>query len=148
MIPFFSDHNLESLRRFGVARNLISVVDDDESICRSTSLLIKSFGYPAAAFPSAKSFLRSPRLRDTSYVILDVQMPGMNGLQLQFHLTAEGCASLPFLSLLTMTKESCRQAMQIGAVAFLCKSFGDDQLLLTILSALRHDEKRGTTGER
>jgi FixJ family two-component response regulator len=123
-----------------MARNLISVVDDDESICRSTSLLIKSFGYRAAAFASAESFLNSPRLHETSCVILDVQLPGMNGLQLQIHLTAEGCG-IPIIFITAYDdKESCRQAMQTGAVAFLCKPFSDDQSLLTILSALRHDE--------
>ena len=123
-----------------MARNLISVVDDDESICRSTSLLIKSFGYRAAAFASAEIFLRSPRLRETSCVILEVQMPGMNGLQLQIHLTAEGCG-IPIIFITAYDdNELPRQAMQTGAVAFLCKPFSDEQLLLTILSALRHDK--------
>ena len=59
-----------------MAKNLISVVDDDESICRSTSLLIQSFGYRSAAFASAEGLLRSGLLRDTSCLILDVRMPG------------------------------------------------------------------------
>lgn len=126
---------------------LISVVDDDESIGRSTCLLLQSFGYRAAAFASAESFLRSNRLRDTSCLILDVQMPGMNGIQLQNHLSVEGCG-IPIIFITAYDdKESCRRAMQAGAVAFLRKPFSDDQLLVTIRSALRHDENRVTMEE-
>ena len=122
---------------FRVTRNLISVVDDDESIRRSTGLLIESFGFRAAAFESAQGFLRCGQLRDTSCLILDVQMPGMNGLQLQSHLAAEGCR-IPIIFITAYDdKESHKRAMQAGAVAFLGKPFSDEQLLQTILSALQ-----------
>ena len=73
-----------------MARNLISVIDDDESVRRTTALLIESFGFRAAAFESAEGFLSSGDLNDTSSLIVDVQMPGMNGLQLQSQLAATG----------------------------------------------------------
>lgn len=131
-----------------MVRNLISVVDDDDSICRSTSLLIQSFGYRAATFASAEDFLRSGLLRDASCLILDIRMPDMNGLQLQSHLSAEGCG-IPIIFITAYDdKEPCRQAMQSGAFAFLGKPFSDEQLLLTIRLALQHDENRGTTEER
>jgi FixJ family two-component response regulator len=85
-------------------------------------------------------------MHDTSCLIVDVQMPGMNGLQLQSQLAAVGCR-IPIIFITAYDdKESYRRAMQAGAIAFLGKPFGDEQLLQTIHSALG-DQKRvmGTT---
>jgi FixJ family two-component response regulator len=120
-----------------VTKNLISIVDDDESVRRTTTLLIESFGFRAAAFESAETFLNSGHLRDTSCLIVDVQMPGMNGLQLQSHLAAAGCG-IPIIFITAYeSKDSRQQAMQAGAAAFLGKPFSDEQLLQIIRSALR-----------
>ena len=90
------------------------MVDDDESIRRTTTLLIESFGFRAAAFASAESFLKSGQLHDTSCLILDVRMPGMNGFELQSKLAAAGYAFLSSSSPLTTIKnlagERCRPA--------------------------------------
>ena len=123
-----------------MTKNLISVVDDDDSVCRTTTLLIESLGFRAAAFESAESFLRSGPLNDTSCLIVDVQMPGMNGLQLQSHLAASGCG-IPIIFITAYDdKESRQRAIQAGAVAFLGKPFSDEHLLQTIRSALRQDQ--------
>jgi FixJ family two-component response regulator len=120
-----------------VTENLISVVDDDESIRRTTTLLIESFGFRAATFESAETFLRFGDLQDTSCLIVDVQMPGMNGLQLQSHLAAAGCG-IPIIFITAYeSNDSRRRAMQAGAAAFLGKPFSDEQLLQTIRSVLR-----------
>jgi FixJ family two-component response regulator len=143
--PFSDKQLLQTIRsalrgEFGETKNLISVVDDDESVRRTTTLLIESFGFRAAAFESAEGFLRSGQLHDTSCLIVDVQMPGMNGLQLQSHLAAAGCG-IPIVFITAYDdKESRQRALQAGAVAFLGKPFGDEHLLQTIRSALRHDE--------
>jgi len=125
-----------------VASNLISIVDDDESVRRTTKLLVESFGYRAAVFESAESFLKSDHLYDTSCLVVDVHMPGMNGLQLQSRLAGEGY----FIPTIFITaygdKESRRQAMEAGAVAFLAKPFSDEQLLKSIRSA--YSETRRT----
>jgi FixJ family two-component response regulator len=124
-----------------VTKNLISVVDDDESVRRTTTLLIESFGFRAAAFESAETFLRSGHLRDTSCLIVDVQMPGMNGLQLQSYLTAAGCG-IPIIYITAYeSKDSRQRAMQAGAAAFLGKPFSDEQLLQIIRSALRSSQR-------
>ena len=116
--------------------NLISVVDDDESIRRTTKLLIESFGYRAAVFESAEIFLKSGQLYDTSCLIADINMPRINGLQLQSQLAAEGC-SIPIIFITAYgNTESRRQAMQAGAVAFLDKPFSDEELLKSIRTAL------------
>jgi FixJ family two-component response regulator len=120
-----------------VIKNLISVVDDDESVRRTTTLLIESFGFRAAAFESAETFLNSGHLHDTSCLIVDVQMPGMDGLQLQSHLAAAGCG-IPIIFITAYeSKDSRQRAMQAGAVAFLGKPFSDEHLLQIIRSALR-----------
>ncbi len=120
-----------------MTENLISVVDDDEAVRRTTTLLIESFGFRAAAFESADSFLRSGHLHDTSCLIVDVQMPGMNGLQLQSYLAAAG-REIPIIFITAYdNKDSRQRAMQAGAAAFLSKPFSDEQLLQIIRSALR-----------
>ena len=123
-----------------MARNLISVIDDDESVRRTTKLLIESSGYQAAAFESAESLLRSGQLEETSCLIIDVQMPGMNGPQLQSHLAAAG-RRIPVIFITAYDDEESRQrAMQAGAVAFLAKPFTDEQLFQTLRSALGHEK--------
>jgi FixJ family two-component response regulator len=120
-----------------MAPNLISIVDDDESVRRTTKLLVESFGYRAAGFESAESFLTSSQLHDICCLVLDAQMPDMNGLELQRHLTSDGW-SIPIIFITAYgNKESRRQAMQGGAVAFLDKPFSDEQLHESIRSALK-----------
>ena len=126
-----------------MASNLISIVDDDESVRRTTKRLVESFGYRAAVFESADSFLKSDQLYDTSCLVVDIQMPGMSGLQLQSHLATEGW-SIPIIFISAYgSKQSRRKAMQAGAVAFLEKPFSDEHLLKSIRSALK-DQKGGS----
>jgi FixJ family two-component response regulator len=121
-------------------RGLISVVDDDESIRRTTTFLIESFGFRAAAFESAELFLKSRQLHDTSCLVVDVQMPGMNGLELQNELATTGY-DIPIIFITAYDNNVSRQqALQAGAVAFLGKPFSDEQLLQTVRSALGHDD--------
>ena len=139
--PFNDEELLQAVRlalrsEHAATKNLISVIDDDESVRRTTTLLIESFGFQAAAFASAESFLKSGRVHDTSCLILDVKMPGMNGLQLQSELAAAGYG-IPLIFITAHDdKESRGRAMQAGAVAFLDKPFNDEQLLQTVRSAL------------
>jgi FixJ family two-component response regulator len=123
-----------------MARSLIAVVDDDDSVRRSTRRLLESFGFRAAAFESAEGFLTFGQLQDTSCLILDVRMPGMDGLELQTQLAAAG-SGIPIIFITAYDdEESRRRALRAGAVAFLGKPFTDQQLLQAIRSALRHDE--------
>jgi FixJ family two-component response regulator len=121
-------------------RKLISIVDDDESIRRTTTFLIQSFGLEAAAFESAEDLLRSGQLHEMSCLIVDLQMPGMNGLQLQRRLAGSGY-TIPIVFITAHdNKESRQQAMQAGAVAFLGKPFSDEILLETIRGTLEDEE--------
>ena len=148
--PFNDKLLLQTIRaalegQLGARKNLISLVDDDESIRRTTTLLIQSFGFQAAAFESAESLLMSSQLQETSCLIVDVQMPGMNGLQLQRYLAASGY-KIPIIFVTAYdNKESRQQAMQAGAVAFLSKPFNDELLLETIRATLRDGERSAKT---
>ena len=148
--PFTDEMLLQTIRsalrgQLRGRKNLISLVDDDESVRRTTTLLIESFGFHAATFESAESFLKSGQVHDTSCLIVDVQMPGMNGLDLQRHLATAGY-EIPIIFITAYdNKESRKQALQAGAIAFLGKPFNDQLLLQAIRAALRHDEGTAMT---
>jgi FixJ family two-component response regulator len=126
--------------------NLISIVDDDAAVRRTTARLVESFDFRAAAFESADTFLRSGRVHETACLVLDLQMPGMSGLQLQDHLAAAGCR-IPIIFITAYGRKDSRQrAVQAGAVAFLAKPFRDELLLQSIREALRQDDD-GRIGE-
>lgn len=150
--PFNDEELLRSIRlalrkKVEAAKDLIVVVDDDESIRRSTTFLIESFGFRAAAFASAESFLESGRRQDTSCLILDVRLPGMNGFELQREIADAGYG-IPIVFITSYgNTESRGRAMQAGAVAFLCKPFRGEELLQTIRSALRIDGDRTKPAE-
>ena len=123
-----------------MARNQISIIDDDESVRKTTTLLIESFGFQARGFDSAEKFLTSGHVNDTSCLLVDILMPGMNGLQLQSQLTAAG-NRIPIIFMTAQEdEESRRRALQAGAVAFLDKPLRDVQLLQIIHSALGHEK--------
>src|ERR1700733_16034967 len=86
----------------GVSRNgglrrdatflLIGVIDDDESVRDALGSLLRSAGYKCEVFPSAEAFLESGRLTATDCVVLDVQMPGLSGLELHLRLREMRCS--------------------------------------------------------
>ena len=119
---------------------VLSLVDDDASVRKATGRLIKSFGFAVEVFASGEEFLCFGSLHITSCLVLDVQMPGMNGLQLQSHLAAAGYR-IPIVFITAYADEEIRdQALEAGAVAFLTKPFGEEALLRGIRSALKLTE--------
>jgi FixJ family two-component response regulator len=117
-------------------------VDDDASMRTSTRRLIGTFGFSAEAFPSAQAFLDSGRLKDTACLILDVRMPGMDGLELQRRL-ASGNGRLPIIFVTAHASgEEEKRAMQAGAIAFLRKPVSE-QALLSAISAVEAVSPRG-----
>jgi FixJ family two-component response regulator len=115
---------------------VISIVDDDESVREAIESLMKSVGYIAKVFPSAGDFLRSGHLNDTGCLILDVQMPGMSGLELQNRLVASK-SRVPIIFISAHSDAEARaRALEAGAVGFLQKPFSEDALLNAINSSL------------
>jgi FixJ family two-component response regulator len=116
---------------------LVSIVDDDDSVRRSTRRLLRSVGFRSEAFASAEEFLSSGLAKGTDCLILDLRMPGMNGLQLQKRL-AESSNPVPIIFLSAhASADDERRALQAGAVQFLQKPVNKDVLLLAIRNALK-----------
>jgi FixJ family two-component response regulator len=118
------------------AGSLVSVVDDDESIRESLPDLLREFGFAAVAFPSAEEFLLSAALGQTRCLSLDVAMPGMTGIDLQQELKRRGW-KIPIIFISAQKDTGIReQAVNQGAVQFLCKPFSDTALLHALNMAI------------
>ena len=124
---------------------LIAVVDVDSSLRESTQLLLRSAGYRAEVFASAREFLDSPRIDETACLMLDVRMPGMDGLELQRFLN-EAQRQIPIIFITAHATDNAEQrARKAGAVDFLRKPVNDEKLLSAIQTALKgwkDDERR------
>ena len=116
--------------------HVIAIVDDDESFRRATTSFVRSLGYTALQFASAEAFLKSDRLHDTDCLISDVQMPGMNGIELQSKLIVQGYR-LPIIFVTAFAEMRARtQALAAGAIGFLAKPFSDEELITCLNEAL------------
>ena len=116
---------------------IVSIVDDDASVRRSTRRLLRSSGFRAEAFGSAEEFLDSKSAGEATCLILDLRMPGMNGLELQRRLSQNG-NPVPIIFLSAQaSEEDERSALRSGAVQFLRKPVSKEALLGAIRDALK-----------
>ena len=112
------------------------VVDDDVSVRESLELLIQSEGWQPETFASAQEFLDRPRDLAPSCLVLDLSLPGLNGLELQKRVAAER-TDMPIIFITGHGDVPMSvQAMKAGAVEFLTKPFSDDVLLGAIRQAI------------
>lgn len=130
-------------------RPTVFVVDDDEAVRRSLSLLLRSVGLHPECFASAVQFLDSYDAARRGCLLLDVRMPGMSGLELQEQLAERG-STLPIIFLTGHADVPLAvRAMQAGAFDFLEKPFHDQELLDRTHSALEHEaHNRREVGRR
>ena len=118
---------------------VISIVEDDEPFRESMRKLMTSLGYATDAFPSAASFLASPRVAETACLVTDVQMPGMTGVELHRHLLDAGYA-IPTILVTAYPEELARKrALKDGVVCYLGKPVDDHHLECCLRRALRSD---------
>lgn len=118
---------------------VISVVDDDAAARSSLRLLLKSLGLAALAYESAAAFLASYDPQLPGCLLLDIRMPGMNGLELQEELNQRGSLS-PIIFITGHGDVAMAvEAMQQGAFDFLQKPFRDQELLDRVQRALAKD---------
>ena len=116
----------------------IAVVEDDDSVREATIGLLRSNGFIAKGFPSADEFLNSNRIRITSCLIADVQMPGMSGLALYGSLVASG-TPIPTILITAYPDDAVRaRALNAGVTAYLVKPFSENDLLACIDTAAKH----------
>jgi FixJ family two-component response regulator len=119
--------------------DLIAIVDDDVSVRSSTIDLLDSLGFACEAYRSAEQYLSSKQLANTSCLILDVHMPGLNGLGLQQRLRELGYSTpIVFITAFPEAATS-EQAIRSGAVCYLAKPYSDDELVDCIRSALARE---------
>jgi FixJ family two-component response regulator len=129
--------------------SIVFAIDDDPSVRKGLKRLLRSAGYQNEIFESASDFLKREQHAGPACVIVDVRMPGLNGMDLQqtliehhreeqlIFITGHGDISM------------CAQAMKAGAVDFLSKPFRDDELLQCVERALvRSAEQRHRNAER
>ena len=114
---------------FGLSKtNIVSIIDDDASVRAGMEALVNSIGFKACVFDSAEKFLRSSRIEDTSCLVTDVQMPGMNGLDLQGQLVAQG-RRIPIIFITAFPEQKGRErALAAGAFAYLEKPFAGETM--------------------
>jgi len=117
----------------------VFIVDDDEAVCDSLAMLLRSVGLPVATFDSAHGFLDQLSEDHCGCLVLDIRMPGMSGMELLQRLRDQG-SDLPVIFItghgdVPMAVE----AMKLGALDFLQKPFRDQELLDRIQQALAWD---------
>ena len=123
---------------------MISIVDDNESVREATKSLVRSLGYAASTFASAEEYLQSASVQETSCLITDLQMPGMNGVELQHRLLADGYRT-PVIFVTAFPIEKLRtRALEAGAFGFLSKPFDAEHLIECLDKALQKQGAEST----
>jgi FixJ family two-component response regulator len=124
----------------GKRKTLIAIVDDDESVCRALRWLVRSLGMEAATFTSSQEvigLLEAAPSFDPDCIVLDIQMPGMNGLEVQEWLARRG-SRLPIIFITADDEVEVRErALAAGAVAFLRKPFNNELFIKMLRAALK-----------
>ena len=118
---------------------IIAIVDDDPSAREGLQALIRSAGWRAETFASAQDFLDRPGAEAPSCLVLDLQLPGLSGLDLQKRMAEVG-VEIPIVFLTGHGNiPASVKAMKAGAVEFLTKPFDEQELLQAIQEAIERD---------
>jgi FixJ family two-component response regulator len=127
------------------AKPLIAIVDDDESVCRAIKRLVRSLAMDADTFASGLEFIELIETKPSfqpDCVVLDVQMPGLNGLEVQRRM-ANIQRHLPVIFITAHDDAGVRErALAAGAIAFLRKPFNDNVFIETLRAALKDEALR------
>jgi FixJ family two-component response regulator len=124
----------------GAQDHVVFIVDDDRRIREALSELLSSFDMHAVAFGSAAEYMAYPKPDVAACLVLDVELPDINGLDLQSQIAGDNHPQVVFITGHGDIPSSVR-AMKAGAVDFLLKPFGDQELLDAIAQALERDRR-------
>ena len=116
---------------------MICIVDDDAHVRGATVELLSSLGHSAVAFDSAESFLDSTHSNRTDCLILDCNLPGLNGLDLQDRLRTDGCPVAIIFITAFPDGNNEKRALRAGAVAYLAKPYSEADMIAAIQDAVR-----------
>jgi two-component system response regulator FixJ len=108
---------------------MIFIVDDDQAVRHSLTLLLASEGLPARGFASAREFLAACKPSSDDRLIVDVDMPGMNGIELLLRLRDGGVSPRAVVITGQPSTFLRQQALAAGAMAFLEKPIDADRLV-------------------
>jgi FixJ family two-component response regulator len=115
---------------------MVSIVDDDPWAREGITNLVAALGYQACSFASAQHFLQSACVSDTRCLILDVQMPGLTGLELQQLLISQGYNIAVIMMTAFPEAKSRKRALDAGASEFLIKPLYEATLVQSLLAAV------------
>jgi FixJ family two-component response regulator len=115
---------------------LIAVVDDDPFVRKAFERLLRSAGFAVEAYPSGSEFLQSADTRRPDCVVLDLHMPGVNGLDVLTQLQLSHTAVQVVVVTGHHSAESQSRVLNGGANAYLCKPVDDEVLLNAISNAI------------
>ena len=119
---------------------MVAIVDDDPSMCQAMASLLMAYGFEVELFPSAEEFLHSIHFNRTDCLVLDIQMPGMSGLELQRQLVARR-HRVPIIFVTAHGNKNQEQlAIRAGAVAFMRKPFSAVEMLHVLGTTLKLHE--------
>jgi FixJ family two-component response regulator len=123
---------------------IVAIVDDDDAVGNAIEVLMRSMGVIAKAFSSGEEFLRSPELSRTGCLVVDFDMPKMNGLDLHINLSRLG-KEIPTVLITAYPSDDIRaRALQAGVTCYLPKPFDESDLLNCVQAAL--DRAKGNRG--
>lgn len=124
------------------ADSLVFVIDDDMSMRKAIGRLLESEDYSVEMFTGARGFLARAPYIGPSCVILDLNLPGLNGLELQQALAERGLGEQIIFITGGVSVPTCVQAMKAGAVDYLSKPFRDEELLYALEQALKRSSEQ------
>ncbi|SRR6266498_2395015 len=127
----------------GAEKINIAIVDDDASLCNAMERLLRAAGFQSFTYPSAEAFLQDEGNVRPDCILLDIQLGGMSGFELQSLLAASG-STIPVIFITAYDDPETRaQARQTDCIAYLRKNDPGDAVLEAIRKAVHFDKAKG-----